>query len=221
MVEDTVYGTAEVLGAGSKSRGAPTCWLLPGTQGVYHEGRQRRARTVAKHLAEEAWLRASAGRGSKGERLYEWACVPLPDPEDAQMGRWLVLRRNIDDPSECAYYLAYGAKRTPVQELIRIVGRRWQIEDCFGRPRERSAWTSTKYAIGTAGTGTRRLACWHTLTSRGCCGPSEPVPRGETYRKRSSGRGERYMVATANGTRKVCGSALLIWSGSGDDVVTS
>ena len=47
------------------------------------------------------------------------------------MGRWLVLRRNIDDPSECAYYLAYGAKRTPVQELIRIVGRRWQIEDCF------------------------------------------------------------------------------------------
>ncbi len=104
---------------------------VPATQGVYHKGSQRQARTVAKRLAEEAWFRASAGKGSKGERLYEWACVALPDLNGAETGRWLLMRRNIDDPTEYAYYLAYGPKEMLLQELIRIVGRRWQIEDCF------------------------------------------------------------------------------------------
>jgi hypothetical protein len=54
----------------------------------------------------------------------------------------------------------------------------------------------------TGGQGVTTARYW-----RGCCGSSELVPRGETYRKRSSGRGERYMVATANGARKVSGSA--------------
>jgi hypothetical protein len=104
---------------------------VTGTQGVYHEGCQRQARTVAKRLPEEAWFRASAGKGSKGERLYDWSCVPLPDPDGAQTGRWLLMRRNMDDPTEYAYYLAHGPKETSVQQLIRIVGRRWTIEDCF------------------------------------------------------------------------------------------
>ena len=43
------------------------------------------------------------------------------------------MRRTIEDPAELAYYLAYGPKETPVSELIRIVGRRWQVveEDSF------------------------------------------------------------------------------------------
>jgi SRSO17 transposase len=41
------------------------------------------------------------------------------------------LRRNIDDPSEYAYYLAYRPKETPVDELIQLAGRRWQLEDSF------------------------------------------------------------------------------------------
>jgi SRSO17 transposase len=134
VVADTVYGTARGLRGWLEEQGCSYVLAVTGTQGVYHEGYQRRARTVAKRLPEEAWVRASAGKGSKGERLYDWACVPLPDPDSTQeaAGRWLLLRRNIDDPTEYAYYyLAYGPKETPVQELIRIVGRRWQIEDCF------------------------------------------------------------------------------------------
>jgi SRSO17 transposase len=41
------------------------------------------------------------------------------------------VRRQIDDPNELAYYLAYGPKQTPAEELIRVVGSRWAIEDCF------------------------------------------------------------------------------------------
>lgn len=82
-------------------------------------------------MPEGAWIRASAGRGSKGERLYDWACVPLPELDTAEAGRWLLVRRNIGDPAELAYYLAYGPKETPTEELIRVAGRRWQVEDCL------------------------------------------------------------------------------------------
>jgi SRSO17 transposase len=86
--------------------------------------------------AEEAWTRLSAGAGSKGERLYDWACVSLPDPdtqEAERAGRWLLLRRNIDDPTELAYYLAYGPIRDAPRERAdpQVAGSRWAIEDGF------------------------------------------------------------------------------------------
>lgn len=131
VVADTVYGTARGLRGWLEERGRSYVLAVTGTHGVYHEGRQRRARTVAKSLPEGAWFRASAGKGSKGERLYDWACVPLPGPDGAETSRWLLMRRGIDDPAEYAYYLACGPKETPVHELIRVAGRRWTVEDCF------------------------------------------------------------------------------------------
>src|SRR5215204_5475728 len=129
VVADTVYGTARGLRGWLEKRGRCYVLAVPATQGIYHEGSQRQARTVAKHLSEEAWFRASAGKGSKGERLYEWAYVPLPHPDEEKTGRWLLLRRGIEDPIEYAYYLAYGPSETSVHELIWIAGRRWSIED--------------------------------------------------------------------------------------------
>jgi SRSO17 transposase len=132
VVADTVYGTARGLRRWLEKQGRWYVLAVPGTRGVYHEGSQRQARTVAKDLPEEAWFRASAGRGSKGERLYEWACVALPDPDTTrQAGRWLLMRRTIEDSAEYAYYLTYAPAETPVHELIRIAGRRWQVEDSF------------------------------------------------------------------------------------------
>jgi SRSO17 transposase len=131
VVADTVYGTARGLRGWLEEQRRSYVLAVPSTKGIYHEERQRQARTVAKRLPEEAWFQASAGKGSKGERLYDWACVPLPDPDGAQRGRWLLVRRSIGDPSELAYYLAYGPKETLAEELIRVAGRRWTIEDCF------------------------------------------------------------------------------------------
>jgi len=41
------------------------------------------------------------------------------------------MRRSIKKPEDIAYYLCYGPAQTSVHELIRIAGRRWQIEDSF------------------------------------------------------------------------------------------
>jgi SRSO17 transposase len=157
VVADTVYGTARGLRGWLEEQGCFYVLGVTGTHGVYHEGHQRRARTVAKRLAEEAWFRASAGKGSKGERLYNWACVPLPDPDSTEeAGRWLLLRRNIDDPTEYAYYLAYGPAETPVRQLIRIAGRRWQVEDCF---------EAAKGEVGLDEYEVRKWDGWHRHTT--------------------------------------------------------
>jgi SRSO17 transposase len=58
--------------------------------------------------------------------------VALPDPDaQEEARRWLLVRRNIDEVAELAYYLAYGPKGTPPEELIRVAGSRWAIEDSF------------------------------------------------------------------------------------------
>jgi SRSO17 transposase len=61
--------------------------------------------------------------------------VALPTPEapeaDNQAGRWLLVRRQIEDPRELAYYLCYGEAETTAPELIRIAGSRWRVEDCL------------------------------------------------------------------------------------------
>ncbi len=135
IVADTVYGMTRGLRGWLEKRGRSYVLAVTSSQGIYHEGRQRQVRKVAQSLPEESWMRASAGKGSKGERLYEWACVSLPESEaycaGSPAGRWLLMRRQIAEPEEIAYYLCYGAAHTNVQELIRIAGRRWQIEGCF------------------------------------------------------------------------------------------
>jgi SRSO17 transposase len=131
VVADTVYGTARGLRGWLEEQERSYVLAVPATKGIYHKARQRQARSLAKDLPEEAWTRASAGAGSKGERLYDWALVSLPEPDAPGRGRWLLMRRSIADPTEFAYYLAYGPQETPTEELIRVAGRRWQVEDCF------------------------------------------------------------------------------------------
>lgn len=135
IVADTVYGMTRGLRGWLEKRERPYVLAVTSSKGVYHEGRQRQVHKVAQGLLEESWMRVSAGMGSKGERLYDWACVALPESEaycaGSPAGRWLLMRRSIAEPEEIAYYLCYGPAQTNVHELIRIAGRRWVIEDCF------------------------------------------------------------------------------------------
>ncbi len=135
VVADTVYGTARGLRVWLEEEGCSYVLAVPATRGVYHQGCQRQARTVARNLPKEAWERASAGTGSKGERLYDWACLTLPESEARddghRAGRWLLIRRSITEPEKVAYYLCYGPAQTNANELIRLAGSRWQVEDCF------------------------------------------------------------------------------------------
>jgi SRSO17 transposase len=135
IVADTVYGMARGLRGWLENRQRSYVLAITSSKSVYHEGHQRQVGKVAQSLPEQSWIRASAGKGSKGERLYDWTCLELPESgmyrEEVRAGRWLLMRRSIAEPEKVAYYLCYGPARTNVEELIGIAGRRWVIEDCF------------------------------------------------------------------------------------------
>jgi SRSO17 transposase len=135
VVADTVYGMTRGLRGWLEERERSYVLAITSSKSVYHEGHQRRVGEVARSLSEESWVRASAGKGTKGERLYDWACVELPESgmyrEGVRAGRWLLMRRSIAEPEKICYYLCYGPAQTTVEELIGIAGRRWVIEDCF------------------------------------------------------------------------------------------
>jgi SRSO17 transposase len=98
---------------------------------LWHEGRQERADALVASLPAESWGTLSCGAGSQGERLYDWACLQLPYETVPGMMQWLLVRRKRSDPKELAYFRAFGRERTSVDELVRVAGTRWAIEESF------------------------------------------------------------------------------------------
>jgi SRSO17 transposase len=86
---------------------------------------------VAALLPAEAWVVLSAGEGSQGPRLYEWAWLELSqEPEvGSDRGAWLLIRRSLSDPSKRAYYRVSGPAGTTLEEAVRVAGSRWNIEE--------------------------------------------------------------------------------------------
>src|SRR5271166_6200365 len=91
---------------------------------------QHRVDAIARSLPERAWRRLSAGSGSKGERLYDWALMRFSEQDG--WARALLVRRSIEEQPEYAYYLSYApAGKDTLETLVRVAGQRWQIEQCF------------------------------------------------------------------------------------------
>jgi SRSO17 transposase len=109
----------------------PCNQAIPGSAGA------SRADVLAAQAPGQAWKRRSCGAGAKGPRLFDWAVASLPCHEDTPPGwsRWLLVRRsltrNAKGEHELAYYLCCAPSGTTDDELIRVAGSRWAIEECF------------------------------------------------------------------------------------------
>ena len=131
---------------------------------------QVRADRLASGVDEGNWVRCSAGNGSKGPRVYDWAAVNIRPLREPGKGHWLLARRSIAKPSEFAYYVCFGSAGTGLEELVRVAGTRWTIEECFEEAKGESlpsrrrglVWTSTRCGGGMDGTGTSPWRCWPT-----------------------------------------------------------
>jgi SRSO17 transposase len=77
------------------------------------------------------WLRLSCGQGAHGPRVYDWVVVPIRPLQRPGWGHWLLARRSLSDPSKLAYYVCFGPADTTLDELVRVAGSRWAIEECF------------------------------------------------------------------------------------------
>ena len=95
------------------------------------EGQELRADELIAALPAQSWQTRSAGKGSKGDRLYDWARVRVHGPNHPDSAYWLLARRSLDDHRDVAYYLCHAPVRTSLSELIRVAGIRWTIEETF------------------------------------------------------------------------------------------
>jgi SRSO17 transposase len=93
--------------------------------------RQIRVRALLAEVPADGWHRLSCGDGAKGPRRYDWACRPINGPEPETYARWLLIRRRTTDPAEVAYFVCGGLPGTTLEELARVAGRRWAVEECF------------------------------------------------------------------------------------------
>src|SRR5512147_124894 len=121
------------------------------------------AEEIAQGLDPSAWQRLSAGEGTKGARLYDWAYCELADLEAAEydhdrIGLWtrgLLIRRNIAD-GDLAFFSTWCPHGTDIATLVTVEGHRWAIEDAF---------ETAKTELGLDHNETRSWHGWHRHVS--------------------------------------------------------
>ena len=88
---------------------------------------------LAKRLPKSAWKRTTIKEGSKGPIVSDVAMVRVTEVRDGLpcSRLWLVIRRNVADPSDVRYYLSNAPETTTEAELARLVGMRWPVELTF------------------------------------------------------------------------------------------
>jgi len=132
VVGDTVYGYDE-LRIWLDEQKKNYVLAVPETHTVWVQGRQQPIGLLAALLPAESWVVLSAGEGSKGPRLYEWAWLQWPDETDGpqERARFLLIRRSLADPDKRAYYRVAGPAQTTLPEVVRVAGSRWKIEEGY------------------------------------------------------------------------------------------
>jgi SRSO17 transposase len=146
VAADAVYGVGDVEQA---LRRACKGYVL-GVRSDHHFGSwgdkppvAGTAAEIARDLEPGAWQRLSAGEGTKGARLHDWAYCELADLDadgfdETQSGLWtpslwtrgLLIRRNISD-GDLAFFTTWCPAGTGIKTLVAVEGHRWAIEDSF------------------------------------------------------------------------------------------
>jgi len=132
---DEVYGRDRALRMWLESNEQPHVLTVACNEPVWvadeHGPRQLPVAEVAAAIAVDDWYRLSAGEGAKGPRLYDWARVLLARLPEPGWSHWLLVRRSLSDPTELAYYVCFAKAQASLQDLVRVAGMRWTIDDAF------------------------------------------------------------------------------------------
>jgi SRSO17 transposase len=157
VLGDEVYGADRRLRSMLEERGRPYVLAIRGNDRPDAElegavGRDTPA-ALTRTLPPRAWRRLSAGAGTKGARLFDWARVPLARPrEEPDRERWFLVRRSIADPADLAYFVVFAPPGLRLVDLARAAGRRWLVEGCF---------EAAKQEVGLADYEVRSWRGWH------------------------------------------------------------
>ena len=138
VTADEAYGKDHKFRAWLEARRVGYVVAVPSSQAVPGSAGTSRADALAAHAPRQAWKRRNCGDGAKGPRIFDWAVASLPGDEDGAPPGWsrhLLVRRavmrNGKGEHELAYYLCCAPAGATDDELIRVAGSRWAIEECF------------------------------------------------------------------------------------------
>ena len=167
VAADSVYGTGDIETALRKAGKGYVLGVA--SNHVFHSWGKKQlaggtAANIAQNLPKNAWRRLSAGEGTKGPRLHDWAYLELADLDakqynDALTGEWtrgLLIRRNIAGGGDLAFFSTWCPKGTPLKKLVAVEGHRWAIEDSF---------EAAKNEFGLDHNETRSWHGWHRHVS--------------------------------------------------------
>jgi SRSO17 transposase len=131
VTADAVYGSDYGFRSALEGLGLGYVVGVRTDYAVWAGFRQVRAKALLAEVPPDAWHRLSCGDGAKGPRRYDWAVTRTNCPEPETYARWLLIRRNASDPNDVAFFACGGPPATTLQDLVRIAGTRWSIEECF------------------------------------------------------------------------------------------
>jgi SRSO17 transposase len=116
--------------------------------------RPRRVDAIVRRIPQRLWQRYVIKEGSKGPLICEFAFVRVRVVRDRLPGQlvWLVIRRNLSNPSEVKFYLSNAPASCPLATLARMSGARWPVELCFAE---------SKDEVGLDHYETRSWQGWH------------------------------------------------------------
>jgi SRSO17 transposase len=116
--------------------------------------RPRSVASLVARIPKKQWLRATIKEGSKGPLVCDFAFVRVTEARAGLPGAevWLIIRRNVADPTVVKFYLSNAPAATPRADLVRLAGMRWPIESIF---------EEGKGAIGFDHYETRSWLGWH------------------------------------------------------------
>lgn len=146
---DCVYGNDRSLRFWLEEQGKAYVMAVSGQETVYIGWQQYRVKHLLAQVPEHAWQRLSAGAGSKGPRLYDWAYVRVNSVSPEGWQRGLLVRRSISAPEEKTAYVTFAPSDTPMQTLVAVAGTRWTIEQCLEESK------------GQVGLDQYEVRCWH------------------------------------------------------------
>ncbi len=142
VVADSFYGRSGAFRRWLEERGRAYAVMIPRTNAIQYEGQRIRVEQLAERLTVP--------------ESSPWLCLALSEECAAGSGRWVLIRRDADDPDEDAYWLAYGPAGTSEEELVRVCDVRWQIEECFAQ---------TKGEVGMDQYEVRTWTAWHRFVT--------------------------------------------------------
>ena len=142
VVADSVYGGNLDLRTWLEAHDSPYVLAVACDEPVgivMSEGGRRRveAREVeALLLHDQDWQRLAMSEGTKGPRLFDWACVPMLHRWEEDGRHWLLMRRSLTDPREKAYYFVFAPPATTLCEMVQAIGAGFHIEEDFEASKE-------------------------------------------------------------------------------------